>query len=279
MKIRELRSELVKRLAPLDNPALEARILLSHFLSLSVSELILKDSMEVEKDKEKEILDAASERLSGRPMAYITGKKEFYGHTFFVSEDVLIPQPDTETLVENALSLLNESRCPKVLDICTGSGAVITALKMERPDIEAFFSDISGKALSIAVRNYEHIVGEKAEAREGDLFKPWRGMRFNLITANPPYVTKEWYESVSMEVKREPYIALIDHGADGLDITRSIIEEAGMHLETDGSLVLEADYRQHAAIRSLLSGHGFSNIMTKKDLSGLERVTFATKKG
>ena len=96
MKIRELRSELVKRLASFDNPALEARILLSHFLSLSVSELILKDSMEVEKDKEMEILDAASERLSGRPMAYITGEKEFYGHTFFVSEDVLIPQPDTE---------------------------------------------------------------------------------------------------------------------------------------------------------------------------------------
>ena len=169
MKIRELRSELVKRLASLDNPALEARILLSHFLSLSVSELILKDSMEVEKDKEKEILDAASERLSGRPMAYITGEKEFYGHTFFVSEDVLIPQPDTETLVENALSLLNGSRCPKVLDICTGSGAVITALKMERPDIEAFFSDISGKALSIAVRNYG---GRPLQALEGHEIQP-----------------------------------------------------------------------------------------------------------
>ena len=127
MRIRELKSELIKRLALFDNPALEARVLLSHFLSLSTSELITRDSEIVPPEKEEMILSALNKRLTGLPMAYITGEKEFFGYLFEVNEDVLIPQPDTEILVERALSMLKENS--SVLDICTGSGAIITAIK------------------------------------------------------------------------------------------------------------------------------------------------------
>ncbi len=274
MRIRELKSELRKRLASLDNPMLEARILLSHFLSLNISELITKDGNEVKDEEMKAIFKAADERLEGRPMAYILGEKEFYGYVFHVTEDVLIPQPDTEILVETALDILKDTPTPKVLDICTGSGAIITALKMERPDMEASFSDISEKALKIAIENYKNITGETAEGREGDLFQPWKGCKFDMITANPPYVTKEWYESVSEEVKREPILAIVDEEDDGLGIIRRIIKEAPSYMKEGGHLILEADYRQHEKIRDLLRREGFSFINTQKDLSGLERISY-----
>ena len=279
MIIRELRGELLKMLAPLDTTALEARIILSHFLSLSTSELITKDYLEVDDDVRDKILKAASERLEGRPMAYITGKKEFYGYTFRVNENVLIPQPDTEVLVESALNLIKGKEGASVLDICTGSGAIITAIKKERRDIKAYFSDISEKALSVAIENYESLTRKKADARLGSLFEPWKGMTFDLITANAPYVTKEWYLRVSEEVKREPYIALVDEESDGLGIIRRIIDAAKTYLEKDGHLILEADYRQHGSIRAYLKEKGFTDIQTKKDLGGLERITIARKKG
>ena len=182
MRIKELRSLLSERLFSLENPALEARILLSFFLSMSHSELIINDTREIPEDRERAILDAAALRLEGVPMAYITGKKEFYGYTFSVNSDVLIPQPDTETLVETALDALKGNE--KVLDICTGSGAIITSIKAQKPEIMAFFSDISEKALLVAKKNYESITGEKGCCRLGSLFEPWNGMRFNITTFN-----------------------------------------------------------------------------------------------
>ena len=274
MRIKELRSLLSERLSSLENPALEARILLSFFLSMSHSELIINDTREIPEDRERAILDAAALRLEGVPMAYITGKKEFYGYTFSVNSDVLIPQPDTETLVETALDALKGNE--KVLDICTGSGAIITSIKAQKPEIMAFFSDISEKALLVAKKNYESITGEKGCCRLGSLFEPWNGMRFNMITANPPYVTRAWYDGVSKEVKNEPELALIDEDDDGLGITRRIIEKAPSYLEKGGYLILEADYRQHEEIRNLLEKHGFIKIRTINDLSGLERVSLGS---
>ncbi len=272
MRIRELKSELIKRLALFDNPALEARVLLSHFLSLSTSELITRDSENVPPEKEEMILSALNKRLTGLPMAYITGEKEFFGYLFEVNEDVLIPQPDTEILVESALSMLKERS--SVLDICTGSGAIITAIKAERADVDAHFSDISEKALIVAIKNFERITGEKSDARAGDLFEPWHHMKFDMITANAPYVTKAWYESVSIEVKKEPPLALLDEEEDGLGIITRIIEQAPLFLKKEGRLILEADYRQHGKIRRLLKEHGFSSIGTEKDLAQLERVSY-----
>ncbi len=273
MKIKELRSTLIKILSSLETPALDARILLSHFLSMDQVALIQNDSQQVDKEKEKEILSAAKRRLDGTPMAYITGTKEFYGCTFRVNESVLIPQPDTETLVDAALKLIKNKNAPRILDICTGSGCIITALKKQRPDSICFFSDISPDALSVAADNYERITGEKGNYKRGDLFEPWSLFKFDLISANPPYVTALWYESVSQEVKAEPECALLDSAPDGLGIIRRIIKDAPGYLNKEGFLILEADYRQHEEIRRLLE-KDFKDIDTVKDLSGKERVTY-----
>lgn len=278
MRIKDLKGELLKRLSPLENPHLEARLLLSHFLGLSDIQLITRQDQETKPDAAAKILKAADERLEGRPMAYITGEKEFYGYQFHVTEDVLIPQPDTETLVETALSLLKKKENASVLDLCTGSGAIITSLKLEKPEIAAFFSDISKEALKIAEDNYSRLTGENAEARWGDLFSPWTGFSFDMITANPPYVTEKWYEDVSEEVKREPKLAIVDSAHDGLGITGRIIREAPKFLKDDGILILEADYRQHEEIRKLLLLSGFGDIKTERDLAGLERVSYGRKR-
>ncbi len=277
MTVRELKRELSAKLNELENPQLEVRVLLSHFLSLSHSELITRDLEEVPEEKAERIMEAAAERRSGRPSAYITGHREFYGYDFHVSEDVLIPQPDTETLVEEAIRIIDRHNIHSVLDICTGSGAIISALKAERKDIAAFFSDLSSPALEIARENYERITGERAQCRLSDLFDAWSSFSFDMITANAPYVTLKCYEDVSMEVKMEPRLALLDYDDDGLGIIRRIIKNAPAYLSHEGFLLLEADFRQHGTIRKELEINGYGNIRTINDLGGRERVTIAQK--
>lgn len=274
MKIIELKKILFDKLKTLENPHLEVRVLLSHYLKLSQVELITRDNNEVDESDVKMILSASEKRLDGIPMAYITGEKEFYGLSFHVNESTLIPQPDTEILVETALELIKDKKNPKVLDICTGSGAIITAIKHNRPDCDACFSDISIEALKVASYNYENIIKEKGNAKVSDLFEEWRGYKFDLITANAPYIAKKWFSSLSKEVLSEPHLALLGPDEDGLGLIRRIIDDAHSYLEEGATLLLESDYRQTEEIRALLKRSGYSEINTKKDLSGLERVSY-----
>ena len=274
MKIIELKKILFDKLKTLENPHLEVRVLLSHYLKLSQVELITRDNNEVDESDVKMILSASEKRLDGIPMAYITGEKEFYGLSFHVNESTLIPQPDTEILVETALELIMDKKNPKVLDICTGSGAIITAIKHNRPDCDACFSDISIEALKVASYNYENIIKEKGNAKVSDLFEEWRGYKFDLITANAPYIAKKWFSSLSKEVLSEPQLALLGPDEDGLGLIRRIIDDAHSYLKKGSALLLESDYRQTEEIRALLKRSGYSEINTKKDLSGLERVSY-----
>ena len=214
------------------------------------------------------------ELLKNRPIQYIFGQTYFCGHIFNVNESTLIPQPDTEILVETALELIKDKKNPKVLDICTGSGAIITAIKHNRPDCDACFSDISIEALKVASYNYENIIKEKGNAKVSDLFEEWRGYKFDLITANAPYIAKKWFSSLSKEVLSEPHLALLGPDEDGLGLIRRIIDDAHSYLEEGATLLLESDYRQTEEIRALLKRSGYSEINTKKDLSGLERVSY-----
>ena len=274
MRIKELRSLLSERLSSLENPALEARILLSFFLSMSHSELIINDTREIPEDRERAILDAAALRLEGVPMAYITGKKEFYGYTFSVNSDVLIPQPDTEILVETALGALKGNE--KVLDICTGSGAIgaSIAFALRRP---VALSDISEDALRIARENYRNITGSDADARCGNLLEPWQGSTFDIIATNPPYLTKSWYEETEKDVKAEPMGAFIGGGEDGLSLIRSIISSSPEFLSPNGVLAIECDYRQTRICGRLLENNGFTDIHIVKDLADKERVIYGRR--
>ena len=219
-------------------------------------------------------LALAGRRLSGEPMAYILGEKEFYGLVFRVNPHVLIPRPDTETLVETAIELA-EGR-ERILDICTGSGAVATALAftLKRP---VAMSDISPEALETAKGNYLRLTGEEPDARAGSLFEPWDGEFFNLIVSNPPYLTSSWYDETDKDVKAEPEIAFLGGGDDGLGIIKELVAQAKEHILPDGALALECDYRQTAICAMILESNSFADIRIRKDLAGKERVVYGRR--
>ena len=194
MTLQEAKQALIHKLEPLENPGLEARVLMKHQLGMTDVDLILKSSSPLSIDDEENLFHMADERLTGRPSAYITGEREFYGYRFHVTEDVLIPQPDTEILVETSLDFLKTKTNAEVLDLCTGSGCIITALKAEDRTINAHASDLSPRALSIAKENYEANIGEECDMRPGSLLEPWDGKKFDLIATNPPYVTEDWFK-------------------------------------------------------------------------------------
>jgi release factor glutamine methyltransferase len=278
-----------------DTPALDASLLLAETLGLDRGRLILAYPDPIPEDAWRRFRELLRRRLAGESVAYILGRKEFRGLEFTVGPAVLVPRPDTETLVEAALSFLSPRppapaapapappvaavRAPapplqsSVLDLCTGSGAVAVALKHEAPRLEVWASDVSPEALETARRNATRLLNPGPPALtfvQGDLFERI-SRRFSLITANPPSVKSAEIAGLPAEVRAEPRIAL-DGGADGLDLIRRIAAEAGEHLYPGGGLLLEADPRQMQAIRNELETHGFVGIQIYKDLSGKDRV-------
>ena len=267
MTVGSLRSEL--RDMGLD--ALDARLIVRFSTGVDELKQLTEPGTEVEGSK---ALDLARRRLNGEPMAYILGEKEFYGLTFRVTPAVLIPRPDTETLVETALGLAPSRK--RILDLCTGSGAVAAALAcaIKRP---VAMSDLSAEAAAIAADNYRRLTGTEPEIRLGNLFEPWQGECFDLIVSNPPYLTEAWYEETAEDVKKEPGMAFLGGGEDGLDLIRKIIAEAPAHLRPDGALALECDYRQTALCAMILESNGFADIQIRRDLAGKERVVYGRR--
>jgi release factor glutamine methyltransferase len=186
---------------------------------------------------------------------------------FMVNPSVLVPRPDTETLVEAALQTTGTAR--SALDLCTGSGAVAIALKRERPALTVTASDISPAALEAARTNAENLHTE-IRFVESDLFDRVEGC-FDLIVSNPPYIPTAWIASLAPEVQKEPRLAL-DGGGDGLDLVKKIILGAKTRLNPGGMLLMEADSRQMPAIGELLRGGGYQKVRAYRDLAGLERV-------
>jgi release factor glutamine methyltransferase len=227
-------------------------------------------------------------RAAGECVAYIVGHREFRRLDLLVTRDTLVPRPETETLVEAALECLDDAGAEAtVLDLCTGTGAVALALKMERPALDVCASDISEAALAVARRNGTAICGTTGGTTNGatglpvnfvqsDLFSRISG-RFDLITANPPYVPSGLIDGLAPEVRLEPRLAL-DGGPDGLALLRAIISGAPSHLHGGGSsgsqcrLLLEASPEQMPALRASLEAAGFAGIRLWRDLSGRERV-------
>lgn len=268
MRLQELRRELLKRIE-----AVDARIIISLATGLDDIHQITESGKEITEEEKEKAFSILEKRLSGTPMAYITGEKEFYGHIFHVNEKTLIPRPDTETIVERALMAARDIMNPEILDLCTGSGAIGASIAYELSSPVAL-SDISHDALEIASENYERICREKPDARCGSLFEPWENKRFDIIVTNPPYLTQKWYEETDEDVKAEPISALIGGGDDGLSLIREIIRESPSHLKKDGHLIIECDYRQIAICGNLLRTNGFESIGIDKDLAGKERVIY-----
>lgn len=210
-------------------------------------------------------------RLQGEPVAYILGVREFYGRVFRVSPAVLIPRPETEHLVDAALTLLPADRPARVLDLCTGSGCVAITLKRARPQDTVTATDLSPAALALARDNAATLDAE-ITFHPGDLFAPLANLRFDLIVSNPPYIAAEDAHLDQGDLRFEPRLALAS-GADGLDLIRRMVRAAPQQLAPDGWLLFEHGFDQGAACRDLLAQSGFRQIKTLPDLAGLERVT------
>ena len=278
MTLFELKRKLIEIGEGLEDPMLEARVILS-YLGFSPIDQITNKDMPVSPDIKNKALAMMEKRASDYPMAYITGTKEFWGMEFKVNENVLIPRPDTETLVETAITLYKENNMKgDVMDLCTGSGAIATALSVEL-DRDIKMGDISPLAAEVAKENYERLTKRKADIRVGDLFEKWESSKFSLIVSNPPYLTEKWCEEVEEDVKKEPKLALFGYDDDGLGIIRRIIRESGKFLDKEGYIALECDYRQCSMLSLLLETEGYSSVNIKKDLAGKDRVVYGKYNG
>jgi release factor glutamine methyltransferase len=213
-------------------------------------------------------------RTAGEPVAYILGRKEFWSLDLEVDPRVLIPRPDTETLVEQALEILGTKASPaRVADVGTGSGALALAIKKERPADDVVAVDISEDALSVARSNGTRL-GLDVRFVQGDLVAPLASLEpFDLVVSNPPYVQSADIATLAPEVRCEPHLAL-DGGPDGLEVVRRLAQDARAVLAPAGALAMEIGADQAAAVRAILQGFGFTRVGGRRDLAGIERVVF-----
>lgn len=212
-------------------------------------------------------------RQTGEPVAYILGQQGFWKLDLEVAPHTLIPRPETEMLVEAALELVPAFAESQVLDLGTGTGAIALALASERPVWQVTAVDRVLEAVALAERNRQRLQLNNAKVLSSHWFDAVEGKRFDLIISNPPYIAAEDPHLVTGDVRFEPNSALVA-GADGLDDLRLIIDQASAHLNPEGWLLLEHGYDQGAAVRDLLSSHGFEKIQTRRDLGDHERITF-----
>jgi release factor glutamine methyltransferase len=258
----------------IDNPRLDTQILLAHVLKCKRIDLYVRSDEEPSDAVRAAFKDLIRRRVEGCPVAYLVGQREFYQLTLEVGSAVLIPRPETELLVMEALRLIKGKDAPRVLDIGTGSGCIALAIARHHLTARITATDISPDALALANKNAERL-GLAARIRflQGDLFEPVRGDRFDLIVSNPPYVSADEFPQLIKEVRDfEPRLAL-DGGPDGLAIYRRLIAKAPAHLEENGRLLLEIGATQESAIRDLIAMQKlFGPALCHRDAQKLPRV-------
>lgn len=257
------------------SPRLDAELLLGLVLGVDRIRLIMDATRPLADSELSAYRELIKRRRRGEPIAYIRGEREFYGHRFRVDARVLVPRPDTEILVEVALArTLARSLYGRALDLCTGSGCVAIAFALARRTWKVTGVDVSEPAAGLARENAERL-GAAFSTRWllGDLFAPLApGERFELITANPPYIPQAEIAGLDADVRDfEPHLAL-DGGADGLDLVRRVIEEAPEHLAAGGVLALEVGHDQAERTAALLEARGFNAIERQRDYGRIERV-------
>jgi release factor glutamine methyltransferase len=250
--------------------ALDAELLVAHVLGVGRAALAADTGRAPAPEELLAIEALARRRLAGEPLAYLTGRREFWSLDLEVSPDVLVPRPETELVVERALAALATLRNPTVLDLGTGSGAIAIAIAHERPDAAVTATDLSAAALGVARRNAERHGARNLRFLEGSWYEPIGSERFDVVVANPPYVAAG--DPALEALAHEPRLALAA-GADGLAAIVPIAAGAPARLASGGRLVLEHGAFQGAAVRALLEAAGFTKVETRRDLAGRERAT------
>lgn len=263
----ELKSENV------EFPKLKSRLLMQFVLNESRQYVIVNDMEEFNKNKEKEYFSFVEKIKQGFPIEHITHQKEFMKLNFFVDENVLIPRQDTEILVEEVINIAKKNNYKKILDLCTGSGAIAISLAKYLPEAQLTAIDISNEALKISKKNAViNEVEDRITFINSDMFTNLNEEKFDIIVSNPPYIKTEIINELEEEVKKEPYIAL-DGGKDGLNFYKKIIKESYRYLKVDGYLCLEIGFDQKKDIIELIQDEKkFVKTYSKKDLYDNDRI-------
>jgi release factor glutamine methyltransferase len=255
---------------------LDAESLLLHLIQRDRAFLIAHWDKDLNAEGAVRYYALIGRRLAGAPIQYITGQTEFYGLPFRVDSSVLIPRPETEHLVEKALSLAEAFPNPRIVDVGTGSGAIAVALAHKLPAASITAIDLSAQALALAQGNAEqNAITNRIRFLQGDLLAPVASETFHIVVSNPPYVANADRASLAVEVRdHEPELALFA-GNDGLAIYRELIPQAHTVLVPGGFIALEIGCGQHSAVSALLSASGFTQIDFTSDLQGIQRVVTA----
>ena len=255
----------------IESPKLKARLLLQYILKKSRQYLIVYDNQEVDKKAQWEYFVNIEKLTKGMPLQHITDTQEFMKMDFYGDENVLIPRPETERVVEETIKIAQTMERPKILDLCTGSGAIAISLKKYIPSAQVYAVDISKKALEIAKKNAHRLEAE-VKFIESNLFDKIKNEKFDIIVSNPPYIKKSDINYLSQEVQKEPQIAL-DGGYDGLDFYRKISYQAIDYLKFGSYLCFEIGYDQKEEVLEVLKGiEHYTKTYCKKDLCGNDRV-------
>jgi release factor glutamine methyltransferase len=265
----------------------DAHVLMAHVLGVNRAYLVANPMRVLTETEDAKVDMLVTRRALGQPVAYLVEKREFYSRDFTVGPDVLIPRPETETLVEAALSRLAPchpgeacpgrleagDRGPTILDLGTGSGAIAVTLACERADVQVTATDVSEGALCVARANAEaHACARRIEFLPGPWYEPLAGRRFDMIASNPPYVASGDAHLGEGDLRFEPAQALTDGSADGLASIRAIVAGASAHLNPGGWLLLEHGYDQAESVARILDGAGFKDRRSIADLGGIPRV-------
>ena len=261
------------KLENITTPKLKARLLLQFVLKKPRQYLIVYDNQKLTKLQEKEYLESIERLKQGEPIEHITHHKEFMKLNFYVDENVLIPRQDTEILVEEVIKIAKKIKAKKILDLCTGSGAIAISLAKYLENVKLTALDISGKALDIAIANAKNNqVQDQITFVESNLFEELGQEKYDIIVSNPPYIKREVLNTLDREVKKEPRLAL-DGGEDGLDFYRKIIDQSYNYLKYGGYICLEIGYDQKEAVFKIIEDKKqYINTSCIRDLYDNDRV-------
>lgn len=264
------------KLEKITTPKLKVRLLMQYVLEKPRQYLIIYDNEPLTRQQEDKFFDGISKLSKDIPIEHITHKKEFMKLDFFVDENVLIPRQDTEILVEEVIEIAKKINAKKILDLCTGSGAIAISLAKYLPNTQMTALDISSKALEVAKLNAKtNNVESQITFVESNLLENLPKEKYDIIVSNPPYIKQDIIKELDREVQKEPHIAL-DGGKDGLDFYRKIIDLGYEYLKYGGYLCLEIGYDQKEEVMNLLDNNGqYINKICIKDLYDNDRVIIA----